>query len=191
MKPMDENAVLRFAVGELDAEEESDFLAHCEIAPDCWRDAVLAVSEHRRLVEALREACGAELGRPDATRSTKPPRARWHSAIVTATVGAAGLLLGIIATRALDFVSGREAPVAQNRRALGEPGSVAPPAVVPASIRVELPQTMPSLSTTQRAALEAAGFQVEEQPTVYIINADDGKRWAVPTRRTSLHYVKR
>jgi MFS family permease len=35
------------------------------------------------------------------------------------------------------------------------------------------------------------GFQVEEKPTLYIINAANGTQWAIPTQQAELHYVKR
>jgi hypothetical protein len=48
----------------------------------------------------------------------------------------------------------------------------------------------PMLSEAQKAILKAHGFQVEEKPTLYIINAANGTQWAIPTQQAELHYVK-
>ncbi len=77
MNTIDETTLLRFGSGELDAQQEATFLARCELTSGAWREAALAVVEHRRMVEALGELAGAQP--PEATVRTPPPRGRWRA----------------------------------------------------------------------------------------------------------------
>ena len=54
MNPDSEQVLNRFASGEMSSTEEQDFLALCEVEPERYRRAALAVVEHRRMVEALK-----------------------------------------------------------------------------------------------------------------------------------------
>ena len=202
MKLLDEAIILRFASGEMDAEEESTFLARCEVAPDCWREAVLAVAEHRRLVEALGELAAVETNPAPAARQTKLRLGRWPAAPTAAAALVAGLLLGIVAMRVAGPVTGREtravaaSPAAQQPRPAVEPasevaGSVAaerPDEAAPAP--AGLLQMKSIIPDVQRAVLGEHGFQVDEEPTLHVITTADGTQWAVPTQRVTLRYVK-
>ena len=58
MNPTDETVLARFVGGDMSIAEETEFLACCEIEPDLWRTAALALVENRQVVSALREfAC--------------------------------------------------------------------------------------------------------------------------------------
>ena len=54
MNPDSEQILNRFVAGELSLPEENDFLAFCEIDPQRYRRATLAIVEHRRMADALR-----------------------------------------------------------------------------------------------------------------------------------------
>jgi hypothetical protein len=190
MNTTDENLILRFASGELDAEEEATFLAGCEISPDGWRDAVLAVAEHRHLVEALGEMAAEST--PSALGSRTRRRAgRWRSLpAVAAAALAAGLLLGIVGTHETNLLGNRrpqvaDAPViniSQPPVSLSSDGAAPNPG--------DIPWMQPIISESQKAVLRAHGFQVEEKPGLYIIPAGNGTQCAIPTQQAELHYVK-
>ena len=203
MNTPDENLILRFASGELSAEEEQALLAGCETAPDCWREAVLAVAEHRRMVEALGEMAGTERDSPIfaetkigtvpsvMTGHTKQGAGRWCSlAAVAAAALAAGLLLGIVSTRKTSLVGGHQAQVAQTPAVEHLPPPVNLASDGAASDPGDFARMSPMLSDAQKAILKAHGFQVEEKPTLYIIPAANGTQWAIPTQQAELHYVK-
>jgi hypothetical protein len=227
MKSLDKRTMLRFASGELGPEEESTFLARCEIAPESWRDAVLAVAEHRRLVEALGELAADDAPSPNVPSPDTQPRwptaaraanpGRWRSAAAAAAALAAGLLLGVAGARLTGFFPGREPANAREMQVVTMPAQpqsakqaesaatqleptlpkrTAPDGVpvsnvVAATMPTDVLQMPPTISETQRAVLGNHGFQVEEEPTLYVIDGGNGTRWAVPTQRTTLHYVKR
>ncbi|MGO9110747.1 MAG: hypothetical protein ACLP9L_16115 [Thermoguttaceae bacterium] len=196
MNPSDETTILRFASGEMDAEEESTFLAQCEMTPLSWREAVLAVAEHRRLVESLGDLAIAERGSSPIAGRAKQGPGRWRLAAVAAAALVAGLLLGVAGARATGFVHGRETQVVQAPPVL-QPApavSLASDDVTPATAMVypaDLLRMEPIIPEAQRAVLREHGFQVEEEPTLYIITEENGTRWAVPTQRAVLQYVKR
>ena len=123
MKPLDETDVLRFASGEMDADEESTFLARCEIASDSWREVVLAVAEHHRLVELLGEMAASDKEPQLAARRTKQELGRrLRSVSMTAAAAlVAGLLLGIIGTRMASSFHGRDAQVVTAPQAVQPP----------------------------------------------------------------------
>ena len=100
MKPVDETTMLRFASGEMSHAEEATFLCRCEMEPALWREAVLTVVEHRRLVSALSEFAVEEQPSPPVRTSPKsakrPARAAaWRVAAVSAAM-AAGFLLALL-----------------------------------------------------------------------------------------------
>lgn len=215
MNRMDETAVLRFSSGEMNVQEESTFLAQCEIEPTLWREAVLAVVEHRRVVAVL-----GEFGAMDATpapraREEIQGRVRWRSAGVLA-LGAmvAGLFLGSMATRLASPPNGRSLPSVGTTLATAREGGSAPTAAIDensasgatwlqrgsraksptdAALRDLVgPRQSESLGPeTVEAVLRNGPSQVEEQPVLYIIDTGSGTRWAIPTKRTTFHYVNR
>lgn len=208
MKTWDEDAILRFASGETDADADATFVAQCELDPDGWREAVLAIVEHRRLTEALRETFDvsspsssaslspvASLSPNDDLRTNAEPglgrRAAMsvHAAVRASFTLAAGLLLGIVGTCvALSFGKGEPAKIDMPT---GSPSTVA--AVVrqvdePPPQSNDLSPLVPRIPAAQRTLLADCGFQVEEEPTLYVVTTENGMRYAIPTQRTILRY---
>lgn len=187
MKSLDAQ-LLRFAGGELDGNEEAVFLARCEIEPARWRDACLALVEQRRVAAALR-AFAAAGGAPDYPAGPRTKRRRWLPAL-TGVVGlAAGLLLAALATPARDVARTPAVAVehADQAPVVPDAASVQPPADALAdALNVE-----PLLSDVEQSALRDHGFQIEEQPELYFIEARDGTRWAVPVQRATLRFVQK
>lgn len=217
MTSRDEVDVLRFASGEMEAEDENRFLARCELEPALYREATLAVVEQRRVVAALREfvpasdlaeteLTGAELARtalasPSAVPAKKPLATLWDWVRIPATL-AAGLLIGMFVTR--ESGDGQRAGVVKENVApvVGSPKVVAkndpPPMTLEhqdlneASLRqlAGLLRMEPLIPEDEAAILESHGFVVEELPALYVVDDANGKRWAVPTNRATLRYVK-
>jgi hypothetical protein len=204
MKPIEEATILQFASGELDAERESTFLAQCELSPEAWRESVLAVAEHRRMVEVLGELAAEEMPSPAATR---PQRAAvWRTLPLVAAAAAAGLLIGILATHVAGPGASRQPQIVQTQQPTnGQPAQPPAPETMPAAAH---PTTVAAEAATeklpagysqppaandefQRDVLAKHGFQVEDEPTLYVVTQANGTRWAVPAQRTTLHYVKR
>jgi hypothetical protein len=193
IQPVDEETILRFASGELDAEEEANLLARCEIFPETWREAVLAVAEHHRLLAALGETAPAlgETTGPASTASARHGRWLGRTALAAASL-AAGLLLGVVGMHFRTPAAGspRETLVATHPEP--QPAAKAVPVALTAVPEESADNpTIPSLiPAAQVAELQRRGFEVQQEPTLYLITASNGTRWAVPTQRTTLHYVK-
>jgi len=178
-----EEPILRFAAGELTAEEEATFLARCEATPAHWRQAVLAVAEQRCIVAALQDLATPAMPAPE-------PRAavRWRrAAACTAGALAAGLLLGIWVALAVFR------PDHSTLQAVRTPAVQAPanPNRTPlVDTAADADAMAPALTVTQQAVLRRHGIQVQDDPTLYLVAMDNGTRWMIPTRRTTVHYVK-
>jgi hypothetical protein len=196
MSTIDETTLLRFASGELDSEEESGFLARCEATPGAWREAALAVAEHRRVVEAL-----GELADEAPIPSVAPSRRRgaWSTPALAIAALAAGLLIGIATAHLAGLGNPRGPQVVQTPAPTQAPSPVATskaasPVVEPSAVLAPRPVAHSPVPTDhddyRRAVLARHGFEVQEEPTVYVITTANGTHWTVPTQRTTLHYVK-
>jgi len=198
----DEAAILRFASGELDAREEATFLAQCELAPGAWRAVTLAVAEHRRLLQALGELAAGETASPEELFVAQSQPSAWRSRPALAIAAlAAGVLIGIVGMRAtgVDPAAGNP-PARESLRDL--PVVAAPPASrraemrtslaagAPATDMADLLRMAPMIPADERAALGSQGFQVDEEPTLYVVTSKSGARWAVPTQHVTLLYNK-
>ena len=160
MNSIDETTLLQFAAAELDADREATFLAQCEIAPAAWRAAVIAIVEHRRMVEALGELAAEEF--PEAAVGKSAPRG-WRIIPLALAAMVAGIFIGLAAPL-------MTAP-ARSPLASGPSTSALRQAKMP--------------EPTQRRPLK-----VEKEPAVYLITTADGARWTVPVTRTTLEYVR-
>jgi hypothetical protein len=192
MKLLDETMILRFASGEMAAEDESNFLARCEIAPDSWRSAALAVAEHRRMVEALGEMAATETI-PATVGNVKTGFALRRSPLLMAAAALAiGLLLGIVGTRVNGFVKVREVPVATAPPAEQQPKAAVATEPDPASaVLTDTSRKAPAMPEVHPAVLRTHDVEVKEEPTLYIVTAKDGTRWAIPVQQTTFCYVNR
>jgi anti-sigma factor RsiW len=126
MNSIDETTLLRFASGELDAEQEATLLAQCELAPESWREAVLAVVEQRRMVEVL-----GELAAEDRPSPAPKPAQRirdWRVLPVAAAALVIGLAIGIVAARMTGLGGPRATQVVQTPQPATAPArDITPP----------------------------------------------------------------
>jgi hypothetical protein len=191
MTTMDEKRTLRFASGEMDAVEESDFLARCEIAPESWREATLAVAEHRRLVEALGEIAAAGSIPSTAIRRAKPGRTSRQLLIVIATAAfATGLFLAIVGTRVSRFVRDRGTADVQVQPSVeGLDLAVAQETDAASTIVAGPSNTTLAGPGVHQTVLRSHDVEVKEEPTLYIITTENGTRWAIPTEQTTFCYA--
>ncbi len=203
---IDERDILRFASGEMDAGEERDFLTRCELAPETWRMATLAVAEHRRVVAVLREFASVTPARVAGAKRA------WRQAALAAGALAAGIVIGIAGTSLRrpspepdTILAGPvtakiivERPGIE-RRGVAETGAISPaPEAIDSNAVARQPSVSlddnesfspaPIIAEADRELLADRGFEVEEEPTLYIVTAKNGTRWAVPTRRAVMHY---
>ena len=205
---IDERALLRFASGEMSEEEETTFIAANEMAGDArWREAVLAIIEHRRIVSSLTEFAAepsttlaiSRLPISITPNHNHQKTKRWFTPMAALTSLAAGLLVGLAAGHfrepPREVEQGSGASVAN---ANPHPTQVAQ-AEAPPHTNAS-PQSMqdagafglePIIREDQVISLRQQGFQVEEQPTIYLIDGGNGRKWPVPTEKATVHYISR
>jgi hypothetical protein len=215
MNPTDETTLARFAGGDMSIAEETEFLACCEIEPDLWRTAALALVEHRQVVSALREFAGdqGDSSMNAASRTTSHLRMRWPTMLAVA----ASLLAIMVGGLTVAYRAGqRQSTDGQlvNRDSPDADAETAESSVVvylqtpnepdyPSAVQVPSPETSgteamvarlaamnsrPVFPAEARSLLRRAGVEVDEEPTLYLIN-DGSENWAIPTRNLHLRYV--
>ena len=187
MKSLDDALLLRFASGELDGNDEAVFLARCEIEPERWRDACLALVEQRRVAAALRAYAAAD-ALPDYPAGPMTKRRRWRPALTCVAGLAAGLLLAALGMPARDVVP---TPAVAVPHADQAPTVPAAPASTLAAELADALDVEPLLSDVEQSALREHGFQIEEKPELYFIEARDGTRWLAPVQRATLRFVQK
>lgn len=240
MNPDSEQILNRFAAGEMSLEEESDFLAYCEIEPERYRRAMLAMLEHRRMGDALRafafpEGDDEKTSDADIKRESPPApaRERPRSRVSASGLAIAALISGI----AIGWVFKSDpSGVAENPGSAGliADGSASPPSVLdteetplkdewirplpqsPSTLAVQpQPQAaefvndspedrlapalaqllaemraQPVFTEEPRRRLRESGWEVEEEPLIYLFETGDGQQYAVPSRNTNIRFVK-
>jgi hypothetical protein len=215
MNPTDEITLARFAGGDMSIAEETEFLACCEIDPDLWRTAALALVEHRQVVSALREFAGdqGDSSMDAASRTTSRLKMRWPTVFVVA----ASLLAIMVGGLSVAYRAGqRQGTDVQlvNRDSPNAAAETAEPSVVvylqtsndpalPGAVRVPSPampgteamvtrlaamNSRPVFPAEAHSLLRQAGVEVEEEPTLYLID-NGSENWAIPTRNLHLRYV--
>jgi hypothetical protein len=215
MNPTDETVLARFAGGDMSIAEETEFLACCEIEPDLWRTAALALVEHRQVVSALCEFVGEQsVSSINATsRTTGHLKIRWPTMLAVAASLLAIMVGGLsVAYRAgqrqgtdVQLVN-RDSPDAAAETAESSvvvylqtpnepdyPGAVqdqspAIPSTEEMAARLAAMNSRPVLPAEARSLLRQAGVEVDEEPQLYLID-DGSERWAIPTRNLHLRYV--
>ena len=216
MNPTDETTLARFAGGDMSIAEETEFLACCEIKPDLWRTAALALVEHRQVVSALREFAG---GQNDSSmnatsRTTRDSKMRWPTMLAVAASLLAIMVGGLSAAyRAGQLQStdaqlvNRDLPDAAAETAESSvvvylqtpnepdyPGAAQDqwptiPSTEEMAARLAAMNSSPVLPAEARLLLRQVGVEVDEEPQLYHIDDGSGERWAVPTRNLHLRYV--
>lgn len=216
MKPTDDGILARFAGGDMSIAEEVEFLARCEIEPDLWRAAALALVEHRQLVAALREFAGDRNTRP--IEAARPPMGNSKVSWPRLGLVAASLFAVFLGGLSVAYWTGRHQrnDVQQVHRDLpkGESAVTGPSVFVclqtpsgpeemgatqvpwptvssPATATAHLAavNARPVFPAEARSLIRQVGFEVEEEPLLYVFDGDDGDRWAVPARNYRLRYV--
>jgi hypothetical protein len=216
MNPTDETTLARFAGGDMSIAEETEFLACCEIEPDLWRTAALALVEHRQVVSALREFAG-DRSNPSinaASRTSSRIKMRWPTMFAVAASLLAIMVGGLsVAYRAGQRQStdvqlvNRDSPDAaaetaepsvvvylQTPNEPDYPGAVqdqspAIPSTEEMATRLAAMNSRPVLPAEARSLLRQAGVEVDEEPVLYVLDDGSGERWAVPTRNLHLRFV--
>ena len=215
MNPTDETTLARFAGGDMSIAEETEFLACCEIEPDLWRTAALALVEHRQVVSALREFAGdqGDSSMNAASRTTSHLKMRWPTMLAVA----ASLLAIMVGGLTVAYWAGqrqgtdlqrvnRDSPDAAAETAESSvvvyvqppndsdyPGALqdqspAIPRTEEMAARLAAMNSSPVLPAEARSLLRQAGVEVDEEPRLYLIN-DGSESWAIPTTNLHLRYV--
>jgi hypothetical protein len=195
--------------------EETEFLACCEIEPDLWRTAALALVEHRQVVSALREFAGdqGDSSMNAASRTTNHLKMRWPTMLAVAASLLAIMVGGIsVAYRAGQLQStdvqlvNQDSPDAaaeteepsvfvylQTPNGLDYLGAVqdqspAIPSTEEMAARLAAMNSRPVFPAEARSLLRQVGVEVDEEPRLYLIN-DGSENWAIPTTNLHLRYV--
>lgn len=215
MNARDETVLAKFAAGDMSTAEETEFLACCEIEPDLWRAAALALVEHRQFTSALREFAGDRSG--SSINSSGRTADYWKTHWPTMLAVAASLLVVMLGGSTVAYWAGQHQrnDVLQVRQlpdgAVKTPDSPIVVYVQPPRGR-DLPQAAPPQAPTipsnealaaqwaamnsrpvfpeeARALLRQVGVEVEEEPRLHILDDGSGQRWAVPERNFQLRCV--
>lgn len=170
----------RFASGEMARADEDRFLARCESEPERWRDAALACIEHRRLGSLL-TACrssvaGSSAVGPSVASNDRVPLQRLFAVAATIALVVVGTALGYRIGKA-------RAPVAASAEvaAAGQQSPIDPDLAeqLAGLVRPILPEAAANV-------LREAGIDVHEEPVVYVVDGNDGQRWAMPETQLEL-----
>jgi hypothetical protein len=170
----------RFASGEMARADEDRFLARCESEPERWRDAALACIEHRRLGSLL-TACRPSVAVGSAVG---PSMASSHRTSLRTLFAVAATIALVAVGTALGYRIG----VA---RAPGVPSTEVAAAGREAPLDPELAEQLaglvrPILPEAAANVLREAGIEVHQEPVVYVVDGNDGQRWAVPETQLEL-----
>jgi hypothetical protein len=194
--------------------EETEFLACCETESDLWRTAALALIEHRQVVSALREFVGDQNDSlmNTASRTTSHSKMRWPTMFAVATSLLAIMLGGLsvayqagqrqgtdvqlvnhdspnsAAETAEPFVVYLQTPNEPDYPGAVQVPSSAMPGTEAMAARLAAMNSRPVFPAEARSLLRQVGVEVDEEPTLYLIN-DGSKNWTIPTRNLHLRYV--
>jgi|GEM_PF-4188679 len=204
MNPTDNKTLARFASGEMNAAEESEFLARCEIEPNLWRTAALALVEHRQLVAALQEF--SETDESEPVVPVKQPagglRMRWPTAAITAVAMLAVMLGGISLAYRIGGDTNADLsqeadpsiivclPSQDKNDTVDETAAPLQADMNPEAASTELAalNSSPVFPDEARSVLRQVGVEVEEEPVLYLFDYN-GESLMVPTRNFHLKYV--
>ena len=168
----------RFASGEMTRADEDRFLARCESEAERWRDAALACIEHRRLgslLKARRPAVAAAV-HPYTAAGHRMPLQRLFAVAATIALVAVGTALGY-------RIGTARAPVA----ASAEVAAAGRQAAIDPELAEQLAGLVrPILPEAAANVLREAGIDVHEEPVVYVVDGNDGQRWAMPETQLEL-----
>jgi hypothetical protein len=215
MNPTDETVLARFAGGDMSSAEETEFLACCEIEPHLWRIAALVLVEHRQVVSVLRGFAGEQ---SDSLSNAASPTTRYLKIRrQTMRVAVASLCVFMLVALFIAYRTGqrqstevqlvkRDSSDAATETAepsvfvyLQTPNeldypwaeqslSPAMPSTAAMATRLAAMKSRPVFPAEARSLLLQAGVEVDEEPTLYLIN-DGSENWAIPTRSLHLRYV--
>lgn len=173
----------RFLSGAMEGDGAAEFLARCEVEPDRWRAVALGAIEEHRLVSALRgTATGSGTG-PEARPAARTRRtARAMAAMAALALVACGMMAGYgIGIRAPTGTAGETPPaVASTNPSQRRPSPDKPSAMSAGRL----------LPGAARRVLRDAGIEVREEPVVYLVDGENGERWAVPETHVSIRLAR-
>ena len=189
MTPELEVQIMKFAAGELDDQQEPALLLACEAEPALWRDLALAVAEERRLTAALGGAALSErVALAPAARQSTAARPTWTALAAAACVAmlcGAGLMQlgdqlrgGTDLTNVTQHEPSRQFIVLERPQPAPEVHNVAHNPLAEA--------LRPRLSEADHELFRNHGYEVREEPVLYLVSDDDGKPVALPQRKVTL-----
>lgn len=173
----------RFLSGAREGDGAAEFLAHCEAEPDRWRAVALAAIEEHRLVSALRGKATGSRASPDARPAARTRRTtRAMAAMAALALVGCGMVAGYgIGIRAPTGTAGETPPaVASTNATQRRPRPEQPPAVSAGRL----------LPDAARRVLRDAGIEVREKPAVYLVDGENGERWAVAETHVSIRLAQ-
>lgn len=205
-----ELTLLKFADGELTPEEESCFLAECEVSPQQWKQLALAMVAQRRLTEALAgfeesatpRNLKARSAETNGSAGISTAKSRWYMTARLTVISMAMVLAFFIGKQQVQstaplVVEVEPSPLLLNDQSEAQKAQVAASGVPELDEfpydrqEVVNPWTVvskPVLSEADRHAFSDAGLDVQEENTIYIVNDADGGRWAIPWKYVNVRY---
>jgi len=189
MTPEFEVQMMKFAAGELDDQQESALLLACEVEPALWRNLALAVAEEHRLTGALSAASHAE--KVMLAPGAQPTRDAGPTWSTLATAACVALLCGAGLMHLGDRLwSEPQPPEAAQRDPSRQFIVLERPQATPSAHQAAnnpLAEALrPRLTQADRDLFRHHGYEVHEQPVLYLVSDEQGKPVAVPQRNVTL-----
>ncbi|MGI9456222.1 MAG: hypothetical protein ACR2NU_06640 [Aeoliella sp.] len=183
--------LMKFADHELINSEEVDVLAQCEIEPQRYRDLALALVEQRRLVTAL--APSAAQPRSGARPSSPRRISNWALTTAAAVMLVVGAAAGSFYERGRHAASAGSGVEEQGNTfvVFQSGGESRPPATefYPQAEELVAQSLRSWFHPLEREALRRHGYELREEPKLYVFTDDQGNEAAVPQRQLQITKV--
>ena len=201
MTPEFELQILKCADGDLTDAQESALLIECEQHPERYRDLALALCESRRLGRALRANAAAEyrkIAAPSGAATSK--WSAWSLATAACLLVAIGLAGGKYLPRETADLPPGPQPSPLNPTPAETQYVVVIPDASPAAAEATPPlpaeaqqvvfdSFQPWFKQSEVEALRRQGYELEEEPKLYILEDEQGNKLAIPQRDFRIRYV--
>lgn len=187
--------IMKFAETELSPTEKAEVLARCEMEPERYRDLAIALVEHQRLADAL---VSAKLPSREAHRDRASSRkAYWPLATAAALAFVCGLgTSGYFFAQPIPQAANNGDEFEGSTVVYVEPLRTANPAAVhpiidfPPQARQAMAQSLtPWFHPAEREALRQQGYELAEEPEVYMFDRGKDGKLVLPRRKLTLTAV--
>lgn len=179
-QPIDRAELQRLIDGRLTAEERDMLLECAGDEAEAWRTIALAFVEEQVLREQVASPTVSR-----ARKAAKPvSRRRLRSLMVTASglmILTGAFLAGRMTVEQGTAITQPEPPDAPSELVVSEPPEQSNPWET--AMRV---MSTPMFNEESRRLLREHGYAVEEEPVIYMVEDESGKRYAMPHRKVSL-----